>query len=182
VLLKTQKKENHLYIFRMKYTPEQDILKWITDYVEVNHEFYDYKFPPCPYAKSARLRGLIDIVAYSSNSKSLFIKNQIYDLIDKKIFDVRILVFPSAVKWYFHLHLYIRSINKKIIKQDYYIQYGRVFDTEIPYFIVIVNKLSNVLSAHQSLLPTEYYKSWTKKHYKNVVTRRSNMYKKYGIF
>jgi hypothetical protein len=57
----------------MKTEIEQDIWNWITNYIEVNHEFYNYKFPPCPYARTARLKGSVDIVAYESGNIKKFI-------------------------------------------------------------------------------------------------------------
>jgi hypothetical protein len=41
---------------------QQDILKWITDFVEIPREELG-GWPPCPYARQARLKNLIDIRA-----------------------------------------------------------------------------------------------------------------------
>jgi hypothetical protein len=40
----------------------QDILQWITDFVEVPHPALA-GWPPCPFARAARLKGLLDIRA-----------------------------------------------------------------------------------------------------------------------
>ena len=67
-------------------------------------------------------------------------------------------------------------------------QYGKALNTSSgypgifengPYFIVILNKLSDVLLAHQSLLYTNYYKNWDKKHFNEVVVRRQQALNKY---
>jgi hypothetical protein len=168
---------------------QQDIIDWIANYVEVNHKFYDYKFPPCPYARAARLKGLVDVVAYEHGSKTHFISTQIDALVSDKKHNVKIMVFPPNTRWNWWLKYYhIKNLNKKIIPQDYYIQYGfaiktqsryRGFGNTGPYFIVIANKLSDVLAGHQSLLSTNYYSFWANEHYEDVVLRRDNMYKKY---
>ena len=176
------------HTFTSKKDIEQDIWNWIIEYIEADNKFYDYKFPPCPYAKAARLRGLMDVVAFESGDMQQFIAQQTQNLIDNKKFNVRVMVFPAKVRWYFHVHRYIRNLNKKIILQDFYMQYGRAIKTQSqyvewsknsPYFIVIVNKLSDVINGHHALLKTSYYDSWSKKHYNDVVVRRQQIYEKY---
>jgi len=173
----------------MKSLIEKDVWRWITDYIEVNHKFYDYKFPPCPYAKAARLQGLVNVTAYIDGNINKFIECQANQLITDKKFNINILVFPSRMRWYLHVHYFIHKLNKKLIPQDYYLQYGTAIKTASkypgilngePYFIVIMNKLSDVLDAHSSLLKTQYYVPWAKHHYDSVVTRRQKMYEKYS--
>jgi len=154
---------------------EQNIWKWIYEYVEINNEFYDHKFPPCPYAKSARLNGLVDVVAYTKGRPYQFITSQIDDLIAYKMYSIRIMAFPLRMRWYFHLHILLNRLNRHLVPQDLYVQYGKTDD----YFIVIVNKLSDVLDGHRALSKTDYYKNWSKDHYNAVVERRETLYKKY---
>ena len=168
---------------------KQDMWNWITDYVESNHKFYDYKFPPCPYAKAARLKGLVDIAIYDSGGVRDFILEQTDNLINEKKYNVRILVFPAKVNWYFFIKQFINTLNKKLVAMDYYTQYGTALKTKSrypglfengPYFIVIINKLSDVIAGHESLLSTNYYNSWAQSHYDSVVTRRQEFYQKYS--
>jgi hypothetical protein len=167
----------------------EDILNWIVNYIEVDHKFYDYKFPPCPYARSARLKGLVDIQTYSNGSKWDFVSTHVDQLINNKQHSVCIMAFPAYSKWNVLLHCRIKQLNKKLISKDYYIQYGSAIKTQSrypgllsgkPYFIVIVNRLSDVLSGHQALLKTDYYHPWANYHYNDVVVRRRNMYEKYS--
>jgi hypothetical protein len=153
---------------------EKNIWKWIYEYVEINNEFYDYKFPPCPYAKSARLNGLVDVVAYTKGRPYQFITSQIDNLITHKMYSIRIMAFPLRMRWYFHLHILLNRLNKSLVTQDLYVQYGKTDD----YFIVIVNKLSDVLDGHRALSKTDYYKNWSKDHYKAVVERRETLHRK----
>lgn len=162
---------------------EQDVWNWITNFVETTHEFYNYKFPPCPFAKSARLKGLVKVRAYEYGSYKKFIQNSIDSLIENNTHTVCVMAFPHHLKWYYHLHRFIRNLNVTIAKEDFYMQYGLAVSSESkysglfqgkPYFIVIVNKLSHVNDAHDMLLKTDYYGFWDKKHYDEVVNRRKN--------
>jgi hypothetical protein len=171
-----------------KVNIEQDLWSWVTNYIEVNHKFYDYKFPPCPYAKAARLKDLVNVTAWDTGSAIGFIKEQTDKLIVEQKYNVQILVFPAKFKWYYHIRWSINQLNKKIISKDFYAQYGTAIKTKSqysglfeggPYFIVIINKLSDVLKGHQSLNKTNYYAPWADHHYQDVVVRRQKMYDRY---
>lgn len=174
----------------MKQKIEQDIWDWIKEYIEVNHKFYDYKFPPCPYAKSARLNGLVDVRAYSYGSVFGFVKTQAAINAENNKHSVTVLVLPPRVSLYPWFSWFIKNLNKKLIPQDYYAQFGTALKTNSQYdglfndgeySIVIINKLSEILSGHQSLLKTDYYKPWAPHHYEAVVERRQQMNEQYGI-
>ena len=168
----------------MKNIVEKDIWEWIKNYIEVNHEFYDYKFSPCPYAKSARLKNTVAVSAYDNDGYSSFIINEIKLLLKNNNLTTKILAFPNYFKFNICLKFLINNINKKLVKRDYYIQYGNAVGTDSvydggPYFIIIINKLSDVLSAQNSLAKTDYYSFWSSKHYDTVVNRRKNFFEKY---
>lgn len=173
----------------MKQLVEQEVWTWITDYVEVNHKFYDYKFPPCPYAKSARLRGLVDVQAYSTGSVRKFIREQTSELVAGRQFNVRVLVFPAWYRWLKPLHWFINSLNKQLIGQQYYMQYGRAVNTESqypglfrgdPYFVVIINYWPDVVRGSESLQRAGYYTSWPTAHFDAIVTRRQQALDQYN--
>jgi hypothetical protein len=170
----------------MNITIQKDICTWITEFVEVNHKFYNYKFPPCPYAKSARLKNLVDVQAYEQNPIT-FTLDQIDNLLQHKKFNVRVLVYPYYMRWNYLLRWKIDKLNQTLIKDDYYAQYGAAISTKSqypglfknkPYFIIIINKLSDVLAAQESLDKTDYYQNWTPQHYHNVVVKRKNIFRK----
>ena len=169
-------------------TVEDDIWSWIKDYIEVNNKFYDYKFPPCPYAKAARQQGLVTVKAYQEGSVKDFIKNSVYELVDDPDHDITVLAMTPRKAWTWGIKRLIRQLNAKVIPQGYYIQYGTAVKTSSKYpglfnsgkyFVVLVNQLGPVLDGHQALLKTDYYKPWSKKHYDAVVTRRQQLYDKY---
>lgn len=166
---------------------KQDIYDWVVNYIEANHEFYNYKFPPCPFAKSARLKGMLDIQVWEKDSYYDFVKHYANDMQNNTNFTVRILVFPHTLKYRFWMKKSIANLNTKFVSMDLYAQIGSAIKTTSkypglletgPYGIVIINKLSDILSGHQSLLKTDYYKSWSKEHYDAVVTRRQEIAEK----
>jgi hypothetical protein len=172
----------------MKKQIEQDIWKWITDYVEVNHEFYDYKFPPCPYARAARLKGLVEVSAWTQSSKINFIRQAVNNAVSQGKINTLVMVFPPWFRWCFITRWFIKALNKHIIPKDFYIQYGGAVETQSiypgvgagqPYVVVILNRVSDVLAGHKSLSRTNYYDKWGPEHYHNVVDRRQQMIDKY---
>jgi hypothetical protein len=169
----------------MKEQIEQDVWKWITDYIEVNHEFYDNKFAPCPFAKRARLKGQVSVVAWQIGSYKKFIQEQLNDLTQSEQ-TVKVMVFPPSFRYAYLTRYYIKRLNKKIVADDYYIQCGNAIDTDSKYSglsgnysVAIINKLSDVLSGHNALKSTTYYDNWTEHHYYNVVGVRQNVKDEY---
>ena len=167
---------------------ESDIWDWIINYVEKNHEFYDDKFPPCPFARTARLKKALDVQVFPGGDFKQFITSQTHAVIGHDKINTRVLAFPSYYRWFFHCKSFIREFNEQVIPQDYYLQYGKTVDKTSrfreyflrgPYFIVIINKVSDVINGHYQLLKTDYYKPWSKKHYEAVVTRRQEMFDKH---
>jgi hypothetical protein len=160
---------------------EKDILNWLIEFIEPTHVFYNHKFSICPYAKSARLNGLVNINVYKDGGiKKFLLKN--FESESKKI---EILVFPPQL-WYFGIIRFIKKSNKFLILKDRYAQYGEAITTKSkytgllknsPYFIVIINNLSDVLEGQILLSKTDYYKDWSKEHYYNVVIQRYNQVK-----
>jgi hypothetical protein len=170
-----------------EHSIEQDIWHWVENYIEKPHAFYNYKFPPCPFARAARLKKLLDVKVYTSGSLNQFIATQTQDLI-KSDLNTRILVFPHYVRWFYWTKWAIKQLNKTTIPQDYYLQYGRAVGShsqypglfsQRPYFVVIINKLSDVMEGHQMLAKTDYYSNWSHDHYRDVVVRRQKTFEKY---
>ena len=61
--MKTQQKKQNQKKSKQKTksSPREEVIRWVKEFVEVPHPmFADY--PPCPYAKQARLAGKVDFV------------------------------------------------------------------------------------------------------------------------
>lgn len=166
-----------------------DIWKWITNYIEVDNKFYDYEFPPCPYARGARLKGIVTVNAYESGDVKKFVSEQAHALVVDPKFEIAVLAMPPRKQWTYGFNKFIEELNAELIPNDYYAQYGFAVKSTSAYpglfnkgryFIIIINKLGPVLDGHKALLKTSYYTPWSKKHYDDVVTRRNQMVEKYG--
>jgi hypothetical protein len=162
-----------------------DIWAWIKNFVEQNHRFYDHRFPPCPYARAARLQGLVDVHACTGNAYK-WTHTQIDNLVANKQYHVRVLAFPYWQRWNYLLRWSITRRNSSLVRSDYYAQFGAAVSTHSvypgvfrgrPYFVVIINKVSDVVQAQASLARTDYYQNWTEQHYHNVVVKRSRVFK-----
>jgi len=172
----------------LKLKIENDIWDWIKNYIEVDNKFYDYKFPVCPYAKAARQKGVVTVKAWTTGSIKEFITHSVRELVADPIYDFVVLTMPPRARWTWGIKRLVESLNAETISQDYFAQYGVAVKTKSlypglfnsgKYFVLVVNRLGPVLEAHKSLLKTDYYKPWSKKHYAAVVTRREDLVDKY---
>jgi hypothetical protein len=127
---------------------------------------------------------MMDIQVWQQGSYYRFAEQWALDMQSNSNYTVRILVFPHRMKYHFWMKKQIANLNKKIVAKDLYAQIGSAIKTHSqypgmleqgPYGIVIINRLSDILNGHQSLLKTDYYKSWSAEHYDAVVTRRQNI-------
>lgn len=168
---------------------EKDIHDWTLNFVEASNEFYGEKFPVCPYARSARLAGESYKVVYTGGNIKQFIKTETDKLVADTKHTVMLMVFPPRIKWYPGIHKFIQNLNKTLIPRDYYALGGNAVGTNSAfngwfnsgeYFVIGVNKLSNVLPAVETLKAAGYYSKWSKEHYNAVVVRRHQMYEKYS--
>ena len=166
----------------------QDIWNWIETYIEANNKFYDYKFPVCPFAKKARLDGVVEVQAWESGSYKQFIKQTANALIANPEKNISVIVMPPRAKWTWGIPALIEKLNAESIPQGYFLQYGTAVQTNSlypglfnsnEYFVVMVNQVNPVLDGHKSLLRTDYYKNWASEHWNNVVVRRQELYEKY---
>lgn len=167
---------------------EQDLWAWIRDFVTVANEFYDYKFPPCPYARGALLGETVDVAAWQSGDLRRFIRDQAIGLRDAPKLTTRVMAFPPRTQWAWGLSEYVETLNAELIPDDVFLNTGVAKTTSSrypgsagsPYFIVVANSLRPVLKGADSLRRTDYYKDWPRSHYEIVVERRARLAQRYG--
>jgi len=164
---------------------EHDIWEWLKNYIEVEHKFYDYKFPVCPFAKAARLKGTVLVKVYNARNIKEFIQSSVRETIADKEHNIYIMIMPPRTRWTLGLRKMINALNKEIMSQGYFIQMGNAVNTNSlypgwfnqgNYFAVFLNQLEPVLDGNRYLITTDYYSYWSKKHYKDVVIRRQETY------
>ena len=173
-----------LITYNMKLNAEQSTVKkdctdWLIGFVEKPHEFYNFKFPPCPFAKKVRLENDMIIKSHHRGSIIQFAQFNIKLLLESK---KTVMVMFADVKhdtWLTRHRL--KLLNKFLVKHDRYLQVAKIETNGKEYFGILINRLSIVLDGHKFLKnKTEFYKDWTESHYKIVVEDRNRLAKKYG--
>jgi hypothetical protein len=162
----------------MNDTEEQHIWDWIKNHVERTHEFYDHRFPPCPYAQKARLAGAVTVHIICKH-----FQQQIYDLSfslkDSPNISTRVMALPTLQRWNLWLLKNLRQWNTQLVDRDTYLQWGWAEGTRantgwLPgrYFVIVANRLAAVMAGSESLKKTDYYNNWPQSHMDRVVGDR----------
>jgi hypothetical protein len=168
---------------------EEDIWAWIKEFVTAPNEFYDYKFPPCPFARQAVLAKTVDVQVWQSGKVREFIRDNAIRMRDSQSLTTRVMAFPPQTRFQWGINDYVEALNAEMVSTNVFLNTGVAKTTQSrypgspskePYFIVIANSLDAVLSGAKSLAKTDYYKNWPAAHYAHVVERRERMAKKYG--
>jgi len=168
---------------------EQDIWAWIHDFVTTANEFYDYKFPPCPFARQAVLSKKVDVQVWQTGNVREFIRDNAVKMRESPSLTTLVMAFPSKTRFQWGINEYVEELNAKMISSNVFLNTGVAKTTKSkypgspsrePYFIVIANSLDAVMSGAEALSKTDYYKNWPAAHYALVVERRARMAKQYG--
>lgn len=167
---------------------EQDVVTWIDTFIATPNAFYDGKFAPCPYARGAITAGTVDVAAWRAGDPRLFIKEQAFNMRDMGKIQTRVLIFPPRVQSSLGISEYVDTLNMELISDNIFLNTGVAKSTKSlysgsgdkPYFMVVVNTLSEVLRGAKSLQKTKFYANWPAPHYQLVVERRASMAERYG--
>jgi hypothetical protein len=168
---------------------EQDIWAWIDGFVTAKNEFYEFKFPPCPYAHQAVLSKTVDVRVWQTGNVREFIRNNAIQMRDNPSLTTRVMAFPPTIRFAWGINDYVESLNAEMISNNVFLNTGVAKTTKSrysrspskePYFIVIANSLDAVLSGAKVLMSTDYYKNWPAAHYAHVVERRARMARQFG--
>ncbi|MBX7165041.1 MAG: hypothetical protein K1X74_01710 [Pirellulales bacterium] len=168
---------------------EQDLWDWVHNFVNAKNAFYDYKFPPCPFAKQAIQQKTLAVEVWESGNVREFIRSCADKVRLSPTLTTLVMAFPPRTKFAWGLTDYVESLNAEMICDDVFLNTGEAKTTvsrypgsppNEPYFIVIANSLEAVLQGCEALKKTDYYKDWPAEHYALVVERRQRMYEKYG--
>ena len=99
--MKTQQKKQNQKRSKQKTasSPREEVIRWVKEFVEVPHPmFADY--PPCPYAKQARMQGKVDFVELTGMEPDSNIWTSIdhFDFEDKDV----LVIIADAKRWTAH--------------------------------------------------------------------------------
>lgn len=164
-----------------------DIQSWTVNFVEASNEFYGGKFPVCPYARQARIKGETTYAIYPGGNLKQFIQNSVNLLLENDKLKQMLIVLPPRAKWIFGIDRIIHNINKRIVPLNYFAMKGSANGTTSnypgiggEYQLIGLNTLDKVLEGVEYLKKKGYYKNWSKQHYNDIVVRRQEMYAKYS--
>ena len=167
---------------------ENEITNWINEFITVPNAFYDGKFAPCPYARAAMSARAVDVAAWEAGDPRLFIREKASTMRDSGKIQTRVIVFPPRVQWSLGISEHVDTLNTELIADNIFLNTGVAKSTrslypgsgDRPYFIVVVNTLSEVLRGAKSLQKTTFYDKWPASHLELVVERRADMAERYG--
>lgn len=167
---------------------QKDIDHWVKTFVEESNEFYDNRFPVCPYARSARLANESTVQVYDGSGVKKFISEKQQWLIDHDQYFVMLMIFPTRVGYYPGIKKFIKETWKSTVPEDYFSLGGFANHTKCAfpgllnngeYYVIGMNKLSKVLPAVEILKKKGYYDYWSAEHHKDIVEIRQQAYEKY---
>ena len=167
---------------------EQDIWKWMREFVATPNDFYNGKFAPCPYAYRALVGETVDVPVWQSGDVRKFIREQSKAMRDKPKLTTRVMAFPPRIQWAYGISEFVETLNTELIPDNIFLNTGLtktmpsryLGSSGEPYFIVVANSLDAVLKGAESLERTQYYKDWPESHFQLVVERRSYMAQRYA--
>ena len=167
---------------------ERDVVTWIDQFIATPNEFYHGKFAPCPYARGAITAGTVDVAVWRAGDPRLFIKEQALAMRGSGNIQTRVIVFPPRVQSSLGISEYVDTLNMELIADNIFLNTGVTKSIpsrypgsgDKPYFMVVVNTLSEVLRGAKSLQKTKFYANWPAPHYRLVVERRASMAERYG--
>jgi hypothetical protein len=155
----------------------EELNKWMIDFVEAPNQNLG-GFPPCPYAKQARINNKIGIVfstphefmnAVRESLNTLEIKEVVVICFDHEMID------PSSLK------TWVNDTNDFLMPMDYVILEDHPDDIEYVNGVkmnfgkcglLVIQKLSKINAASEQLRSKGYYHHWNKEALDEVVTWR----------
>ena len=165
-----------------------DIWNWLTSFVSARNSFYNGKFAPCPYARTAILQAQVDVAVYSRGNAFDYIRERSLELRDTARLSTRVMAFAPRFQWRWGMTEFVERLNAELISDNVFLNTGitktmpsRHPGAEAaPYFIVVANRLDAVLAGADALKRTAFYRDWPPEQFELVVQRRERMARQYG--
>ena len=173
----TQQKKQNQKKSKQKTTssPREEVIQWVKEFVEVPHPmFADY--PPCPYAKQARMQGKVDFVELTDMEPDSNIWCNI-DHFDFEKKDVLVII-ADAKRWTPH---YTQKLAAQLndtyaprdllIMEDHPKLVEKVKDVKMNqgrYTLLLVQRRTKLKRFEDILKKTDYYRNWSKGHRESV--------------
>ena len=151
--------------------------RWLVEFVEVNNPELG-NWPPCPYAKAARLSGMIDVKFAEVSELVDTIRKSVETLQSK---DVVVICFDHNAICPVDLQEFVAGMNNSLMPDDYVIledhpdspEYVNKVKMNFGHCgLLVLQKLSKLNTASDKLRTQGYYDTWDKKALDEVVTWR----------
>lgn len=151
--------------------------RWMVEFVETTHPQLS-NWAPCPYARAARLSGMIKTVFCEVSEFMHVIRESVDDLASK---DVVVVCFDHETISPENLQEFVTSMNLTLLPIDYVILEDH---PDTPEYVngvkmnfglcglLVIQKLSKLNNAADKLKSQGYYDTWDQKSLDDVVTWR----------
>ena len=172
--MKTQHKK-HKSKQKTKSNPREEVIQWVKEFVEVPHPmFADY--PPCPYAKQARMQGKVDFRELTDMEPD----SNIWCNIDHFDFDNKdvLVIIADAKRWTPHYTQKLASqlngtyANRDLlIMEDHPSLVEKVKDVKLnqgKYTLLLVQSRTKLKRFADILDKSDYYRNWSKGYRESV--------------
>jgi hypothetical protein len=152
--------------------------QWLVDFVEKPNPLLN-NWPPCPYARQARLSNKIHIVFDSPLEIAQYISNL-------DTYDAVVLCFDHAKFSASQIELFTQHINSILIWQDCVVLEDHPDSVELingvkmnfeDCGLMVLQRLSKLNTAADQLKEKGYYTTWSKENMDEVVTWRYDLCK-----
>jgi len=161
-------------VFKMITECKEFLSNWIINFLSTPQEILS-GYPPCPYARKALVENKINFVSSTNYSDVILKEIESWD----DLFDVLLVECGSVDKDYFVDQ--VADINNAIISKGFFALEDHI-DIAEPlghldfrngkYNIILVQRLSKINSASESLKKIGYYNNWTNNMIDSVVSWR----------
>lgn len=151
--------------------------RWLVEFVETNRPELG-NWSPCPYARAARLSGMIS-VKFAAVTELVAVIRESVDILSSK--DVVVVCFDHNNISPEHLQEFVQSMNKTLMPLDYVILEDH---PDAPEYVnqvkmnfglcglLVLQKLTKLNNASDKLREQGYYDHWDQKALDDVVTWR----------
>lgn len=151
--------------------------RWMVEFVEANNAQLG-NWPPCPYARAARVSGMIEVIFASVPELISAVRESVDTLATK---DVVVICFDHTTISPEHLQEFVADTNKMLMPIDYVILEDHpnapeyVNDVNMNFGhcgLLVIQKLSKLNNAADKLKGQGYYDTWDQEALDEVVTWR----------
>lgn len=159
---------------------KQEILNWIQDFVERPNPLLN-NWPPCPYAKEARIKNKVRILMCSQKDLERALQEEAHALLRSPHEVCIVALFKDQLQSLEEAKSLVRDFRKYWAPKDLYLLMDHPQQIETTgtlnmnhgqYQIFFLQRLSSLKKAELELHKSGYYSTWSEDYYHQVVQSR----------